>query len=164
MRLLEILSKEFPRETFSPCENRLSIMQRENSHRTVQLTELHESCSLLTLSDVHCIINSSWHCRIVVRFAVLACCGRHIVALLSARCLALGNTSLHRWFIGIRKFLLALAWILTRQRCIMGSGWCSSVARLDYMKLHARQRIANGNSYRLLCYLKRKSKISHWPC
>lgn len=118
-----------------------------------------ECAALLTLSDVHCIINSSWHCRIVVAFAVLTSGWRQVVALLSARCFAFGHASLHRRLIDrVSKLLSALARVLTWQRCIVWRCGCGSVAWRYHVKLHARQRITNWDADRLLRHLQSKRK------
>lgn len=85
--------------------------------------------TLLALSDIHRVIDCSWHCLIVVGFAFLACCRRHVVALLDCRSFAFWYASFHRRFIDrIGKLLWVLTRVLSWKRRVMRCCWCTPIA------------------------------------
>jgi hypothetical protein len=123
---------------------------------SVQLKKPHGSvfcATLLALSDIHRVIDRSWHCLVVVGLAFLACRRWHVVALLDCRGFTFRHAALHR-FIWIGELLWTLTRILTRESRIMRGGWRSSVVCRHDVKLHARQGIANGHANCLLRHLK----------
>lgn len=122
---------------------------------SVQLKKPHgSSCAtLLPLSDIHGVIDRSWHCLIVVGFAILASRRRHAVVLLDCRSFAFRHAALHR-LVRIGELLWTLTWILPRQSRVVRRRWRTSIATRNHVKLHAWQRVANRHTNRLLCHLK----------
>jgi hypothetical protein len=123
---------------------------------SVKLKEPHGSvfcATLLALSDIHRVIDRSWHCLVVVGLAFLACRRWHVVALLDCRGFTFRHAALHR-FIRISELLWTLTRILTREGRVVRGGWRSSVVCRHDVKLHAGQGIANGHANCLLRHLK----------